>query len=179
MVYFLKTYDTNIIKQDKNILYRKYMKSISQYIKTQNISFDGTLDIDDLLKGVKIDEYDHINIDIHECVYRSLLTIHLITMEYLTEIKEKLKQYRLVDDIYLLHKGKQVRWINKEIKEKKKNLLQTGGIVVDVKFALNGINVVIFNEYNKRCMQIQFDKVLLFQKLSFEEEMILHLKSTI
>jgi hypothetical protein len=28
-------------------------------------------------------------------------------------------------------------------------------------------------------MQIQFDKVLLFQKLSFEEEMILHLKSTI
>lgn len=155
------------------------MKSISEYIKTQNVSFDGTLDVEDLLKDVKIDEYDYINIDINECVNRSLLTIHLITIEYLTEIKEKLKQYRLVDDIYLLHRGKHVRWVNKEQKEKKKNLLQTGGIVVDIKFALNGINIVIFNKYNKRCMQIQFDKVLLFQKLSFEEEMIFHLKSTI
>jgi hypothetical protein len=155
------------------------MKSISEYIKTHNISFDETLDVVDLLKDVKINEYDYINIDISECVYRSLLTIQLITIEYLTEIKEKLKQYRLVDDIYLLHKGKHVRWINKEQKEKKQNLLQTGGIVVDVKFARNGINIVIFNKYNKRCMQIQFDNVLIFQKLSFEEEMILHLKRTI
>jgi hypothetical protein len=155
------------------------MKSISEYIKAHNISFDGTLDVEDLLKDVKIDEYDYINIDIQECVYRSLLTINLITIENLTEIKKKLEQYRLVDDVYLLHKGKQVRWINKEKNENKPNLLQTGGIVVDVKFMLSGINILVLNKYNKRCMQIQFDKILLFQKLSFEEEMILHLKRTI
>lgn len=155
------------------------MKTISEFVKTQNITFDETLVVDDLLKDVKIDEYDYINIDIQENINHSLLTIDLITDEYLTGIKEKLKQYRLIDDVYLLHRGKHVRWINKSVKGEKKNLLQTGGVVVDTKFAMNGTNIVIFNKYNKRCIEIQFDRVLLFQKLSFEEEMILHLKRTI
>ena len=161
------------------LIYTNIMKSISEYIKTQNISFDETLDVENVLKDVKIEEFDHIDIDIHERIHRSLLTICLIADGNLSEIKKKLKQYRLIDDVYLLHKGKQVRWINKEQEGEKQYSLQRGGVVVDVKFVANGTNVLIFNKYNKRCIQIQFDKVLLFQKLSLEEEMILYLKRTI
>ena len=155
------------------------MTTISDWIKSQNITFDETLNIENLLNNISIDDYEYIDINIEDCVHNSLTTLHLIPSENLSEIKEKLKKYRLIDDIYLLHKGKHVRWINKEVKGNKSCLLQSGGVVVDIKFVTKGTNIVILNKYNKKCIQIQFDKILLFQKLSIEEEMILYLKRTI
>jgi hypothetical protein len=134
------------------------------------IEFDETLDVNELLKNVVETEYDP------KLISRTLSTIKNITIDTITTIQNKLKLYRLVDDVFALHKGKHIRWINKEDKTHK---LYTGGIAVDVKFYDNGTQILIFNKYLKRNFQIHFDKVFLFQKLSFEEEIILHLKRTI
>ena len=146
------------------------MNSITEFIKKQNVVFDETLDVDEILKNVVETEYDP------KLVSKTLNTIENMTLETKTSIQNKLKLYRLVDDVFALHKGKHVRWINKEGKT---NKLCTGGIAVDVKFYDNGTQILIFNKYLKRNFQIHFDKIFLFQKLSFEEEIIFHLKRTI
>ena len=146
------------------------MNSITKFIKKQNVVFDETLDVDEILKNVVETEYDP------KLVSRTLNTIQNMTLETKTSIQNKLKLYRLVDDVFALHKGKHVRWMNKEDKT---NKLYTGGIAVDIKFYDNGTQILIFNKYLKRNFQIHFDKVFLFQKLSFEEEIVLHLKRTI
>jgi hypothetical protein len=69
-----------------------------------------------------------------------------------------------------------VRWINKNDTS---NILNIGGVVTDICFLDNGTHFLIFNRYMKRNIQIQFDKIFLFQKLSSDEEMILYLKRTI
>ena len=146
------------------------MTSISKFIKSHNIEFNKTLDVDEILQNVVETEYDL------KLISTTLDTIANITLETKTTIQNKLKLYRLVDDVFALHKGKHVRWINKEDKTHK---LYTGGIAVDIKFYDNGTQILIFNKYLKRNFQIHFDKIFLFQKLSFEEEIILHLKRTI
>jgi hypothetical protein len=162
------------------------MSSITKFIKTHNveagfanlivdalhepIEFEETLDVNELLKNVVETEYDP------KLILITLNTIKNITNETIISIQNKLKLYRLVDDVFALHKGKHVRWINKEDKTHK---LYTGGIAVDIKFYDNGTQILIFNKYLKRNFQIHFDKVFLFQKLTFEEEIILHLKRTI
>ena len=81
----------------------------------------------------------------------------------------KLKLYRFVDEIYQLHTGKYTRWMYK-----KNNILKIGGIVTNIKFLDNGTHILIYNTNQKKFVQIKFDDVLLFQKLTFEEEIILY-----
>ena len=81
----------------------------------------------------------------------------------------KLKLYRFVDEIYQLHTGKYTRWMYK-----KDNILKNGGIVTNIKFLDNGTHILIYNTNQKKFVQIKFDDVLLFQKLTFEEEIILY-----
>ena len=53
---------------------------------------------------------------------------------------------------------------------KKNNILKIGGIVTNIKFLDNGTHILIYNTNQKKFIQIKFDDVLLFQKLTFEEE---------
>ena len=92
-----------------------------------------------------------------------------ITKEKQTEICEKLLEYRYVDELFELHRGKYVRWIRKTNPE----ILTNGGIVVDVKFLDNGINILVKNSSISRFIQYKFDDCLSFQKLSQEEQLIL------
>jgi hypothetical protein len=83
---------------------------------------------------------------------------------------QKLVGYRLVDEIYQLHKGKHVRWIRLEHPEK----LMVGGILVDIRFTDNGVNLLC-RLHTGRFTQYRFDQCLTYQKLSDEEQMILAL----
>lgn len=148
---------------------------IAEYIKTQNIDFDNTLDIESLLKNVKCDDNIYLN-DTQNDIHRTLSSIMSIDEDSIIKLQSKLVKYRLVDEIYLLHKGKHVRWINKDDPSYKLNI---GGVVTDIRFLNNGTHFFIFNRYMKRNIQIQFDKTFLFQKLSFDEEIIQYLKRTI
>ena len=148
------------------------MKSISEYIKSQNIQFDETLNTDDLLKDLhESDIYDTQNE-----IYNMLNTFQLISNQSVSSIQDKLKKYRIINDVYQLHRGKHVRWIKKDDQTHK---LYVGGIVVDIKFYDNGTHILIFNKYLKRNFLMHFDKIHIFQKLSFEEEVILELISNL
>jgi hypothetical protein len=83
---------------------------------------------------------------------------------------QKLVGYRFVDEIYQLHKGKHVRWIRIEHPEK----LMVGGILVDIRFTDNGVNLLC-RLHTGRFTQYRFDQCLTYQKLSEDEQMILAL----
>ena len=83
---------------------------------------------------------------------------------------QKLKNYRYVNNISDLNFGCYIRWINLI---KLDNLILTnGGIICDIKIN-NGIEILCKNNFNK-IFQLKFDENLIFQKLTNQERIILH-----
>lgn len=125
-----------------------------------------TIDIDAILERTDMDHFGDKRLkDLCIEIRDSLNELDMDDFEK-TEICKKLAEYRLVDEIYKLHKGKYVRWI----RESGVNLTN-GGIVVDIKFLDNGIHVVCKNK--NRFIQYKFDECITFQKLSADEQLIL------
>jgi hypothetical protein len=114
------------------------------------------------------------NSQINEDIIESLKNINIPNAK-IPEICQKLVEYRLVDEICDLFKGKYVRWINNTNNDNPKfniSSLTNGGIIIDIKFRDNGIHVLCKNNRN-RFIQYKFDDNITFQKLSFEEQTIL------
>ena len=88
--------------------------------------------------------------------------------ETIKTIFSKLSEYRYVDEIFQLHRGKHIRWIRRD----KPDTLTNGGIVMDVKFLDTGTHILTKNGMN-RFIQYNFDDCITFQKMSSEEQMIL------
>lgn len=91
------------------------------------------------------------------------------TISQTAQYCNKLADYRYIEEICHLHKGKNVRWIRTNSAEK---TLTNGGIVVDIKFLDNGMHILIKNNQN-RFIQYKFDDCLTFQKLSIGEQLVL------
>jgi hypothetical protein len=89
------------------------------------------------------------------------------------KICSKLREYRYVDKICDLVRGKFVRWIRIPDGNDSASLTK-GGIVTDIKFLENGIHVLIKNALN-RFIQYKFDECITFQKFSVEELLFLKL----
>jgi hypothetical protein len=126
------------------------------------------IDINELLNSLENKNNDYLEnktlTDINNDKYSALSQINL-SKENVQQYCEKLAEFRLVDEIYELHKGKHVRWI-------KDNKLTNGGIVVDIKFLDNGVHVLCLNN-QRRLIQFKFDGSITFQKLSVDEHLIL------
>jgi hypothetical protein len=133
-------------------------------------SLKNTIDIDQILDTINKTDVDHLGnktlkdfcIEINE----TLKDLGIDNLEREMYCK-KLTEYRVVDEIYKLHKGKHVRWIRTNTKMN----LTNGGIVVDIKFLDNGIHIVCKNK--NRFIQYKFDDCITFQKLSIDELLIL------
>ena len=133
-----------------------------------------TIDVDALLDSIETKNNDYLTnktiSEIHNDKYNAFKNLG-IDDENLKLLCEKLTEYRFVDEIYELHKGKHVRYMN--ISNARQNpKLTTGGIVVDVKFLDNGTQVLCMNN-QRRFIQYKYDFYLTFQKLSPEEQLIL------
>ena len=87
-----------------------------------------------------------------------------INNEILEKYCNSLLQYRYIDQIHQIHKGKHIRWIRNQ-------KLTNGGIVVDVKFLDNGTHILCKNR--NRFIQYKFDDCVTFQKLTMEEQLLL------
>jgi hypothetical protein len=116
-------------------------------------------------------------LDISTAVYRSMVE-EGIEPSKITAHCEKLAEYRFVDELYQLHKGKYVRWIRRSHvtdgdgkMHAKTHELSNGGIVAGVKFLESGTNITCVK--NGRFMQYRFDECLTYQKLSDDEQMML------
>jgi len=128
----------------------------------------GTLNIQELLNNAdSVGNYleDKSLADITNDIYNIVGSLKISRKEK-KEICDKLAEYRFVDEIYKLHRGKYLRWISKS------NKLTNGGILVDIKFLDTGINILCKN-MNNQFFQYTFDECLTFQKLSEDEILIL------
>ena len=88
----------------------------------------------------------------------------------LKELHKKLKNYRYCTDLRDLQYGFYIRWI--PLKDPEKIYLTNGGIVCDVKLVKGELHVLCKNGVNK-FFQFKFDEVIIFQKISEQERIIL------
>jgi hypothetical protein len=140
------------------------------------------IDIQQLLNSLEHKNNDYLENkslnDIHQEIYN--LFLHLrseagdinrkLDLTMIKDFCQKLAEYRYVDEICEIHKGKHVRWMR--INTTDSFVLTNGGIVVDIKFLENGTHVLCKNNAN-RFIQYKFDDCFTFQKLSLEEQLIL------
>jgi hypothetical protein len=82
---------------------------------------------------------------------------------------KKLKDYRYCSDLKDIQYGFYIRWI--PLKDPENMNLTNGAIICDVKLVNDQLHVLCKNR--GRMMQIKFDEVLIFQKLSDQERVIL------
>jgi hypothetical protein len=88
----------------------------------------------------------------------------------LKEIHKTLKEYRYCTDLKDLQEGYFIRWI--PLKNIENLKLTNGGIVCSVKLVNNVLQILCKN-FNNMFFQIKFDEVVIFQKLSNQENIIL------
>ena len=88
----------------------------------------------------------------------------------LSYLNKQLKSYRLVNDIKDLRYGSYIRWIS--LKNPAEIKLTNGGIVCDMKVHQEDLHIKCKNKMNL-IFQIKISEVILFQKLSEQEAVIL------
>ena len=129
-----------------------------------------TIDINKLLDTLENDKNDYLENKTIETVTKEIYS-NINKLDISVEEKKRycqlLSEYRLVNDIHELHKGKQIKWIRLS-----NNKLIGGGIVVNIKFLDNGTHVLVKNLMNK-FIQIKFDDIWIFQKMTMQEQLIL------
>lgn len=129
-----------------------------------------SLDVEQLLNTLENENNDYLENKTLKGITDEIHDIMQSVIEE-RELQEKmclkLVDYRLVDELHELHKGKHVRWIRKDTKK-----LTNGGIVVDIKFLDTGTQVLCKNSMN-RFIQYKYDQCITFQKLSHTEQLIL------
>jgi hypothetical protein len=135
-------------------------------------SLFSTLDIENILNSIENEKNNYLENktldDVIEEIRIKLSELNL-SIENLRILCEKLMDFRYVDEINELHKGKFVRWIRTDSPDKK---LYNGGIVMDIKFMDSGVQVLCKNNMN-RFIQYKFDECITFQKLNVEEQLLL------
>jgi len=145
-------------------------------------TFDN-INVDELLKSIESDKllsvsklsYDKIN----TTKYNVLTRIGLEDDE-LESMLLKLSDYRYVEELQDIHNGAFVRYIpltnntNKSKSQNKNNeiILKPGGFICDIKILGTGVQLLCRNHFRKM-FQLRVDEVLLFQKLTKQEEVIL------
>lgn len=88
----------------------------------------------------------------------------------LVQLNKQLKPYRLINDLNDLRYGSYIRWIS--LKNPETIKLTNGGILCDMTMIEEDLNLKCKNNMN-RIFQIKLSEILLFQKLSEQEQVIL------
>lgn len=134
------------------------------------------IDPDDLLKGLTNTKNNYLlnkTTDIIEEEKRIILETHFNSIsdskQKINDFMNRLREYRLVDEVDTLHIGKQTRWIS-TIKENP--TITNGGILVNIVFGDDGILLRI-QLWSKSIIQIRMDENIVFQKISYGEQLVL------
>lgn len=130
-------------------------------------------DIDELLDIIETTDDHYLENSTTDSILTDILNvIQENEIPNCEKIIEKLCNYRYVDEINQIFKGKNIKYINKNTKK-----FNNGGIVLDVKFLNNGTHILCkgYNHIN----QIKFDNAIIFQMLSTEEQLLLMTNSVV
>ena len=154
-----------------------------------NPDLKSQIDIEELLSAIEDQRHDHLS-------DKSLKSIAKETLDELTnifvlkpnlvsnkqdiqtrkrfikELYNKLKEYRLINEIFEIHTGKHVRWIRTPTINGLPPFLTIGGIVMDIKFSDTGTHILVKTP-GSRFVQFKYDDCVIFQRLAAEEQLIL------
>lgn len=148
-------------------------------IKHVEVDYDDT-DIKCIIKAIENDNNAEVMLTTFTNIQKEkndILQQLKIRGKELKEYHKKLKEYRFIDDIASIRDGCYSRWIN--ILDEK-HILMKGAIVYDVNEEDGYIYLKSPNPYAKnRFMTIQFDKIILFQKLTDQELILLKISKII
>jgi len=130
-----------------------------------------TLNIEALMETTNNEQQDYLNEktidDVLDDIQNALTELG-IKDERVQSFYSKLAGYRLIGNVYELHKGKHIRWIRYNLPDK----ITNGAIVAEIKFCDNGTHILCRTMQN-RVFQIKYDDCLIFQKLTTGEQLIL------
>ena len=131
------------------------------------------LDIDDLLNALDNEENESImnlNSSSIKQAKNDILQRLQLDKETIKSFHKKLKNYRWVDELKDIQYGAYIRWIN--IRNPNNLKLTNGGIICDMQILENGVHIKCKNNIN-RIFQIIMNENIIFQKLTFQEEILL------
>jgi len=154
-----------------------------------SIDFD-KVNVDELLQSIESDKllsmsklsYDKIN-----TIKYNVLTRIGLEDDELESTLLKLSDYRYVEELQDIHHGAFIRYIPLIVKkggnmgnnnnnnngdESNEIQIKPGGFICDIKILGSGVQLLCRNHF-RRMFQLKLDEVLLFQKLTKEEEIIL------
>ena len=138
-----------------------------------NPELQNTLDIRTILESAENVDNNYIGDHSLKTISKEIYDLMIekeIDKDIVYKYCNSLLNYRLIDHVYHIHKGKHIRWL-------RNNKLTNGGIVVDIKFLDNGTHILCKNK--NRFIQYRFDDCSTFQKLTPDELLILQLKDTV
>lgn len=155
-----------------------------------SVDFD-KVNVDELLQSIESDKllsmsklsYDKIN-----TIKYNVLTRIGLEDDELESTLLKLSDYRYVEELQDIHHGAFIRYIPLIVKKGGNNKsnnnnndgdestneiqIKPGGFICDIKILGSGVQLLCRNHF-RRMFQLKLDEVLLFQKLTKEEEIIL------
>jgi hypothetical protein len=131
------------------------------------------MDLEEIIKAAENDNNSHIlnltTLSIHKMKNHILDELQLTKVEKI-EIMKKIKKYRYVDQMNELKYGGFIRWIN--ITNPENLFLTNGAIFCDFKINDNGVMILYKNFYGKT-YEFKMEECIIFQKLSYQEEVLL------
>ena len=133
------------------------------------------MDTQALVEALSKEEHAYlIDLTIHDVTREKheVLTQLMLPATEVRQLHEKLKHYRLVRSLDVLRFGGYVRWINLTNPEHIR--LTNGGIVCDMKADKHGNGHVVVKNNRHQLFQVNMSNVLMFQKLTDQERIILH-----
>ena len=141
-------------------------------------SCDDKMNVEDILHSLDNDRnlsiskltYDKIN----NMKYNMLQRLGM-NDEELESMLHKLADYRYVEELQDIQHGAFIRYIPLTYKNGRKEgdiVLKNGGFICEVKILGSGVHLLCRNHFRK-LFQLKLDEVLIFQKLSNQEEIIL------
>lgn len=136
---------------------------------------ESTVDIHKILSAIDNEDNDKfmsLNKQLIQKYKNQILQQLQLDSQSLKTLHQKLKDYRYIDDLADVKYGAFIRWINISSPDKIK--LTNGGVIIDVNFYEDGVQLKCKNNLN-RFFTIRFDDCLIFQKLTQQEKIILEI----
>jgi hypothetical protein len=141
-------------------------------------SYDDKMNIEDVLHSLDNDR----NLSISKLTYDKINNMKYNILERLgindddlESILLKLADYRYVEELQDIQHGAFIRYIpllSKNGEKEGEIILKNGGFICEVKILGSGVHLLCRNRFRK-IFQLKLDEVLIFQKLSNQEEIIL------
>ena len=141
-------------------------------------SCDNKMNIEDILHSLDNDR----NLSISKLTYDKINNMKYNMLERLginddelESMLHKLADYRYVEELQDIQHGAFIRYVPLTSKNGQKEgeiVLKNGGFICEVKILGSGVHLLCRNHFRK-IFQLKLDEVLIFQKLSNQEEIIL------